>query len=372
VNDRLRYALAGCSGLIAEDHLEALAKLDVDVVAMADHDAVRGSEIAGEFDARFFTDHRDLLAETSPDVVVVATPHPSHAEIAIDAMDSGAHVLVEKPMAVVVAEADAMLEAAARTNRALGVCFQFRFRPAIEEARRLLAEDALGRLLHVTCRESTQRTAAYYRSSSWRGSWTGEGGGVLINQAPHAIDLLCALAGSPTRISGWTRTLIQQIETEDTALALIEFASGAVGELIVSTADPAPMRLELVGELGRIDIQERALKLTRFEPDLPTHIATSEEFFDPPKLLRQKVDVPRGDGEHLDVHRDFLDSLREGRAPRASGREGLLALEVANAIVLSQARDGVAVDLPVDRAAYTDLLAALRAGDEGAGGARRR
>ncbi len=359
---RLRYSLIGSGGSIAEDHLDAIAQLDADLESLVDQDGERGTELARALGALFFSDHRAMLAETSPDVAVVATPHPSHSEIAIDCMQSGAHVLVEKPMAVEVAEADAMIDAAVRTERILGVCFQFRFRPAIEEAHRLVSEDALGRLLRVSCRETMTRTDAYFRSAAWLGTWGGEGGGVLLNQGPHALDLLCHLAGPPVRVSGWTRTLMHSIEPEDTGLALVEFASGAVGEILLSTVDSAPLRLELVGERGTAEVLDRRLKFTRWEPDLPTHVASSHEFHEPPKRRPQKMSVPRGDGDHLDVHRDFLEAVREGREPRTSGREGLASLELANAIALSDSRSGAAVDLPLDREAYSVLLAVRRAG----------
>jgi UDP-N-acetyl-2-amino-2-deoxyglucuronate dehydrogenase len=359
---RLRYSLIGSGGSIAEDHLDAVAQLDVDLESLVDHDAARGAEMAEEFGARFFSDHRTMLAETSPDVAVVATPHPSHAEIAIDCLQSGAHVLVEKPMAVEVAEADAMIDTAVRTERVLGVCFQFRFRPAIEEAHRLVSSGALGRLLRVACRETMTRTDTYYRSAPWLGTWGGEGGGVLLNQGPHALDLLFHLAGPPVRVSGWTRTLLHSIEAEDTGLALLEFESGAVGEILLSTVDSAPLRLELVGERGTAEVVDRRLKFTRWEPDLRTHVTSSPELHEPPKRRPQKMSVPRGEGDHLDVHRDFLEAVREGREPRASGREGLASLELANAIVLSDSLSGAAVDLPLDREAYSLLLAARRAG----------
>ena len=328
---------------------------------MADLDAEGGSAVAEEHGARFFQDHREMLAGTAPDVAVIATPHPSHAEIAIECMESGAHVLVEKPMAVEVAEADAMIETAARTKRLLGVCFQFRFRPAIEEARRLISAGALGRLLRVSCRESMLRTTAYYRSGTWRGTWAGEGGGVLLNQAPHALDLLCYLAGAPVRVSGWTRRLMHEIECEDTALALIELESGAVGELSVSTADSAPLRIELFGERGHLEVLDLDLEFEAWEPDLATHVATSPEFFDPPESRRRVIASAKSDGDHLAVHRDFLSAVREGRAPRASGRDALVSLELAGAIVLSDSQGGAPIALPLDRNRYSDLLADRRA-----------
>jgi predicted dehydrogenase len=154
---------------------------------------------------------------------------------------------------------------------------------------------------------------------------------------------------------------MQEIETEDTAIALMEFPSGAVGDLTVSTVDPAPLRIELVGERGRLEVLEDTLTFDVWEPDLPTYVAESAELYESPEVRRNPVPLRAGEGEHIDVHRDFLDAVVNKRAPRANGESSLASLELANAIVLSDSRGGTAVDLPIDREAYSLLLAARRA-----------
>src|SRR5262245_49717403 len=146
---------------------------------MADVDAERGAKKVAAASCPFFLDHRELLRTIRPDAVVICTPHLLHAQQAQDALLAGAHVLVEKPMAVEVADADAMIAAAEQSGRVLAVSFQERFRPTVQYARDFIARGELGPLLRVLSVEPWLRTAAYYRSSSWRGSWKGEGGGVL-------------------------------------------------------------------------------------------------------------------------------------------------------------------------------------------------
>jgi predicted dehydrogenase len=190
----------------------------------------------------------------------------------------------------------------------------------------------------------------------------GEGGGVLMNQAPHTLDLLCHLTGPPATVWGHAQRRAQPIETEDTATALLEYANGAVGTIAVSTTEPGVQRIELVGDRGRIEIVGETIAFERFQPTLSEHLATCEEMFGLPELVPEEVVLHDGLGDHDDVHRDFAAAVREGRQPRVPARDALCSLELANAITLSTHLGGP-VPLPVDRAAYAELLAGLRGGD---------
>jgi predicted dehydrogenase len=281
--------------------------------------------------------------------------------LTIEALASGAHVLVEKPLAVEVREADAMIAAADDAGRLLGVCFQQRFRPVIAAARGLIAAGRLGGLIRLSIVDPLYRPNSYYGTAGWRGSWEGEGGGVLMNQAPHTLDLLCHLAGPPATAWGVSRRRSQPMEAEDTATALLEFGNGALGTLAVSTTEPGPQRIELVGDRGRIEIIGETLAFQRFEPPLSEHLATATGMFDQPEIVSESIELPPGRGDHRDVHQDFAAAIRTGRAPRVPSRDALWSLELANAIVLST-HSGRAVSLPVDRDAYAALLADLRSG----------
>ena len=357
---RLRYGVIG-AGVVAPLHLDAIAALDdVELIGISSLDQELAAARAQEAGCPSFADHRELLA-LEPDVVVVCTPHPSHPTLAIEALEAGAHVLVEKPLAVEAREADEMIDAADRAGRLLGVCFQQRFRPVIAAARELIARGRLGELVRVSIVDPLYRPNSYYGTAGWRGTWEGEGGGVLMNQAPHTLDLLCHLAGPPATVWGVSRRRSQPMEAEDTATALLEYGNGAVGTLAVSTVEPGVQRIELVGDRGRIEIVGETLAFERFEPPLSEHLPTSAEMFEQPTLVSESVALPAGRGDHLDVHEDFAAAIRTGGVSRVPARDALWSLELANAIVLST-HAGHAVPLPVDRDAYAALLADLRSG----------
>lgn len=360
---RLRYVIIGCAASIVPTHLWALAQLpEAQIVGMSDLNAEQGSARAAKVGCPFFVDHHALLAEVRPDVAVITTPHPFHPPIAIDCLAAGVHVLVEKPIAVDVAEADAMIAAADAAGRILAVNFQQRFRPAVVHLRQLIESGELGALLRVLCFEPWFRTAAYYRTATWRGTWVGEGGGVLMNQAPHTLDLLCHLAGQPSKVWGWTRTVSHAIETEDTAQAMLEYANGASGYLNINTVEAGlQRRLQIVGDRAAVELVGDQVMIHRFTPALSEYRATSPEMFGTPGMTTEVIEAPGDGGGHLAVYQDLQAAIAEGRPPRCDGREGLLSLELASAIILSSYGDRP-VTLPLDRTAYSTLLANLRQG----------
>jgi predicted dehydrogenase len=356
----LRYAIIGCAAGIAATHLQALKQIPGTIVAMADVAAERGKARADEYGCPFYDDHRKLLDAVVPDVAVITTPHPFHAPIAIDCLKAGAHVLAEKPLAVSVADGDAMIAAADQANRILAVSFQQRFRPLVEHARAIIQSGALGSLVRVLMVEPWYRTATYYRSAGWRGTWRGEGGGVLMNQGPHPLDLLCHLAGPPAKVWGWTRTRAHSIEVEDTAQAMLEFPNGAPGYLTMSTAEASfERRLEIIGDKAAIALVGNELDTLHFNPSQSEFRATSPEMWAGPPTTREKTEIPGDGGGHVAVYNDLADAIATGRRPRCDGREALMSLELSNAITLSS-HQGAPVTLPIDREAYTALLRSLR------------
>lgn len=361
---RLRYAIVG-AGVMGVVHARSLAALseDVEVVGVADTNLELAEKCASEVGAPAFDDHRVLLDELAPDVVVVATPHLSHAAVAIDCLEHGSHVIVEKPMAIDVAEADEMVLAARAADRHLVVDLQCRYMPSVEAAKELIDAGRLGRVIRATCVESTMRSAAYYRSAPWRGTWAGEGGGVLVNQAPHPLDLFCYLAGPVARVVGWTETISHEIECEDTVLAQVVLEAGGVAQLAFSTAEPTPLRIELIGDRARIELTSTTLSITDWSPSLERHIEDDQTKYDPPAGRLQEVPLRPYGGDadgHEVLHRDVVNALREGRAPRVDAASVVPSIELANAIVVSAERGGDSVDLPLERSAFTRLLEAKR------------
>jgi predicted dehydrogenase len=358
----LRYVIIGGAASIAPNHYSALARLPAQIVGIADINVERGHARATEIGCPFFADHQPMLKALQPDIAVVCTPHPSHASITIDSLQAGCHVLTEKPIAVEVAEADAMIAVAEQTKRIMAVNFQHRFRPVVEKAKQLIDNGEMGALVRVMVVEPWLRTAAYYRSASWRGSWTTEGGGVLLNQSPHTLDLLCYLVGSPSKVWGWIRTRYQAMECEDTAQAMLEYPNGAPGYFTASTAEAGgERRIEIVGERGTLILVGDQLTFQQFDPPLRDFITNDPNFFNTPNIRSETFMLPANDssGNHFAVHRDLQAAIAENRQPRCNGAGGLLSLELANAIIYSSF-SGQAATLPLDRPAYHALLTDLK------------
>ncbi len=360
--DSLRFVVIGVAASIFPTHRRGQIEAGVNVVAACDIRVEPGRQRAAEIGCAFYEDYRTMLAETRPDVAVIVTPHPLHPGIAIDCLRAGCHVLSEKPMAVDVASADQMIAEADRCGRLLAINFQHRFRPAVEKARALIQEGAIGPLVRTLSIEPWYRTDYYYRTATWRATWAGEGGGVLLNQAPHTLDVLCHLAGMPRKVWGWTRTRYHPIEVEDTAQAMLEYPNGAPGYLTVSTVEAGLQpRVQVVGEKGALELAGNQLTIHRFTPSTREFMTLSTEMFAGPETSAQTLDLPDTSGGHRAVYADLKAGIAEGRPPRADGRQGLMSLELANAITLSS-HTGQPATLPLDRAAYSDLLASLRAG----------
>ena len=365
----LNHVIIGVGAGVLGMHRPAFELDTTRLVGVSDLNAETGRARATELGCSFFPDYKTMLRETEPDVAVVLTPHPFHAAIAIDCLTAGAHVLVEKPVAVHVGEADAMLQAAQETGRLLAVNFQHRFRPEVRTARRLIEEGRLGKVQHVDMTVAWPRTARYFKVVSWRGTWAGEGGGVLMNQAPHNLDILCYLLGLPERVVAWTRTTLHAIETEDTVQAMLDWApseartgvDGTLGSLHISTAEAGrPERLDIVGTGGTLQLQSGALTFNRGEADFRTFMRESDNPFGAPAFETETVALEPASGDHAAVYRNLHEAILNGVPLVCDGVEGRKSLEIANAMILSShARREVT--LPIDRQEYAALLSDLKA-----------
>lgn len=356
----LRHVVIGVGAGIFQTHKRGLALDTAELVAVADVNAALKEPLEAELGVPFYTDHRQMLADTQPDVAVIVTPHPFHAALAIDALRAGAHVLVEKPIAVEVREADAMVKTAEETGRLLAVNFQQRLRPEVTAMSNVLQSGQLGDIQHVRMVATWTRTKAYFDNAGWRGTWRGEGGGVLMNQSPHNLDMLCYLLDQPSRVAAWTRTTIHGIETEDTAHAMLEWPNGAMGSIHVSTAEAGtPFLLELTGTGGLLRWDAGGLTLQRFDPDVRTHIAENPGMYSSPEVVDDTLTLPEGSGDHEAVYRNLHAAILHGEPLVADGVEARKSLELANAIIYSS-HTGETVELPLGRDAYAELLQNLR------------
>jgi predicted dehydrogenase len=306
-----------------------------------------------------FDDHQKLLSAGLAEAILIVTPHPSHAEIAIAAFQAGLHVLCEKPISTRVSEAARINTAAASAGTVFGVVFHHRLDGRYRRLRRLIQEGQLGRptRMHFVTTEWF-RAQSYYDSGAWRGTWVGEGGGVLMNQAPHDLDQIYWQMGPVRRVMARCRTSdFHKIEVEDDAAALIDFASGAVGFFATATCElPGVNRLEVYGDCGLVTCAEGKLILrqtsysirdfNRGRSDRPESLTVA----DPVVLEPDEPEIR----EHMGITENFFRAIRTGEPLIAPGPEAIHSLELANAMVLSSELMRP-VDLPLDPAAYDDL-----------------
>ena len=337
----VRIGLVG-AGNISETHARAARELaGVEVVAYWGRHPERAARLAERYGGRAYPELDTFLAHQPMDLVVIGTPSGLHAAHARAAARRGLHVLVEKPLDVATERIDALLEECERAGVKLGVIFQDRAAPDLGWLKRAVAAGALGTPVLATARVKWHRPAEYYAASSWRGTWELDGGGALMNQGIHSVDLLLWLLGEVERVSATTRTTLHAIEVEDTAVACLEFANGAVGALEVATsAFPGfPRRLELTGSEGTIVVEQDrvvALELRRPLESRPPGEASANSSATSPVVAD-----PRG---HRRVLADFVAAIRTGATPLCDGREGRKSVALVEALYRS-ARSGAPVAL---------------------------
>lgn len=253
-----KAALVGC-GDVSVVHFDALANVDgVELVAVCDTDAETATRSSQQEGVPGYTNLAEMLEKERPDVVHVATPHDQHVSVILEALDAGVHVLTEKPLANTLEEADKAIEAASKTDLKFGVCFQNRYNLTAQRAHELLSSGELGEIQGGAGTVIWTRTAEYYRAKPWRGVWDSSGGGLLINQAIHTLDLLQWLVGDVDDVDGTacTRIFKDIIEVEDTAEMVLKHTSGARSVFYATLAHAVadPVLVELVTDEAVIRI----------------------------------------------------------------------------------------------------------------------
>ncbi len=266
---KLRFGIVGC-GVIGRFHAEAITSLpDAQLIAVADSIPQRAQELAEAFQVKPYSDFQEMLAREQLDVVDICTPSSQHGEQACQVMRSGRHVIVEKPMEVSSAAIAEMLRVQQETGMKLAVISQHRFDPATRQVYDLVEEQAFGRLVLGNAAVPWWRSQAYYDSGAWRGTWELDGGGVLMNQAIHSIDLLQWLMGPVKSVSAYTDTLVHRMETEDVAVAVLRFANGALGTIAATTSayPGVSTRIEIYGDKGSAVIEDDRLSYLHLARD---------------------------------------------------------------------------------------------------------
>jgi UDP-N-acetyl-2-amino-2-deoxyglucuronate dehydrogenase len=269
MTEKLRFGLVGC-GVIGPTHAQAIASLpDAQLVAVTDIIPEKAQRLAGEYAAKPYTDLAEMLAGEQLDVVIICTPSGLHGELACQVMRSGRHVIVEKPMEISHAAIKQMLRVQQECGVKLAVISQHRFDPASLQVHDLIEEQAFGRLVLGNAIVPWWRSQAYYDSCAWRGTWKLDGGGVLMNQSIHSIDLLQWFMGPVRSVYAYTDTLTHRIEAEDVAVAVMRFENGALGTIAATTgAYPGvTTRIEIFGDKGSAVIEDDNLSYLHMARD---------------------------------------------------------------------------------------------------------
>jgi predicted dehydrogenase len=362
----IRFALVGC-GVIAPTHVRALQQLAgrVELVAVSDVVPEHAAALAAEFGLRA-VDYGAVLADPTIDAVTVCTPSGLHADVGVPALLAGKHVVVEKPMEVTVEACDRLLSAQQASGTTLGVICQHRFDPAAALVKKTIDDGDLGRLVLADCRVAWYRTQEYYDSGSWRGTWELDGGGCLMNQGVHTLDLLRWICGPVRSVYAQSRIAThQRIEVEDVVCATVEFENDAVGTVVASTsAYPGfPARLAIHGSNGSAVIEGDRLATLAVVGREPlggetanahalqvamggTRAATSAVRQAASRASAAASDAAASDAVPVDpadvwgeAHRlqllDVVDAVEQGRRPLVDGAEGRASVEFVRAIYRS-------------------------------------
>jgi len=262
----VRFGILGC-GTIAAFHAKGIAECpSAELTAVCDVDLARAKDFAQRQEVeKTFSDIRDMASCSEVDAICICTPSGLHLEPILACLDSGKHVLVEKPLEIATERIDRIADAASRAKAKVGAIFQIRYSPDVQKVKKALEDRALGKLLIADAYMKYYRTHEYYASAGWRGSWKIDGGGALMNQGIHWVDLLLWLVGEAKTVTACCHTLSRKIEVEDTAHAILQFQNGAVGVIESTTcAYPGfPTRIEIHGEKGSLCLEDD--KIVRWE-----------------------------------------------------------------------------------------------------------
>lgn len=352
------YALIGC-GRIAVNHVKAAANNDLNVVALCDIDESKFDVMlekanCGDFpDAQRYADYKQMLEEHPEiELVAIATESGKHAQIALDCIDSGKNVIIEKPMAMTMDDANEIIRRAEEKGVKVSACHQNRFNLAIQELRQALEAGRFGKLSHGSIHVRWNRNQDYYNQAPWRGTWE-QDGGCLMNQCIHGIDLLRWMMGDDVvEVYGATRQQFHDyLEAEDVGMAVVKFANGAIGT-IEGTTNVYPKNLEetlyVFGSDGTVKIggtSTNNIDVWDFADANETDAAKSE--------LKEATSNVYGNG-HTALYADVIDAIENDRVPYVDAVAGRNALEMILAIYKSQ-KTGKPVELPLDDFASTDM-----------------
>ncbi|MCE5200876.1 MAG: Gfo/Idh/MocA family oxidoreductase [Armatimonadota bacterium] len=359
-NDKVRIGIIGVGGM-GSYHASYLLDEKVkncELTAVCDIDSSKLERFTGILR---YSDSAELIRSGDVDAVIVATPHYAHTWIGIDALKNGLHLLTEKPISAHKADAERLIAAHTNKDQVFAAMFQQRTMNLYIKLKKLIESGELGEITRVNWVASDWfRTEAYYASGGWRATWEGEGGGVLLNQCPHTIDMMQWLCGMPVKVKAFCKFGAKHnIEVEDEVTAYFEYANGATGVFVANTGEaPGTNRLEIAAENGKVVVENGKINFTRNETPTSVFCKTCNSGFDRPEVWNVDVPYSHGGGDHLIVTQNFVNAIYNGTPLIAPAEEGIKSLELANAMIYSQIT-GQTVDLPLDSAAYEEVLKGL-------------
>ena len=320
--------------------------------------ASRGTTtLADEIGARHFSDYRALVDSGCCDAVLVATPTMSHQEIGIYVLQKGLHLLMEKPLGLSVAQGEALL-AATGPGQVFALMLNQRVAPVFAKAKEVIDAGTLGALQRVAWTMTNWfRPEVYFQVSDWRATWRGEGGGLLLNQCIHNIDIYQWLCGMPVSVRGFCGFgKFHDIEVEDEATAYFEFENGATGVFTGSTGEaPGVNRLDVVGDKGMLSFDGEKLTLRENTPGTAQYSRETRNMFGQPDSTEIDVTPPEDLNQHAAIIANFVDAIADGAGLIAPASQGINSLAIANAILWS-AWSGERIELPLDSQGYQKAL----------------
>lgn len=367
--EQVRLGIIGIGGM-GTNHINTVMRGNVPemrITAVADPSVSRRSrarEILPD-GVRVFDDGKALIDSGACDAVLVATPHYQHAEYVIYGLRRGVHVITEKPAGVYTAQVREMNAAAAQSDRVYAIMLNQRTDCVYRKLHEMIESGRLGAMKRVNWIVTDwYRTQSYYDSTPWRGTWNGDGGGVLLNQSPHQLDLLQWLCGMPVRVRAFCHEAKWHdgIEVEDDVTAYLEYENGATGVFITSTGDaPGTNRLELTFETGRIICEHGKIVFDRLSRSERQFCREEKNGYAKPDFTRIEVETDGKNEQHAGVLRAFADNILYGTPLVARGEEGLNSVMLANAMYLSSWL-GRTVELPIDDGLFLSELNKRRSG----------
>ena len=333
--EKLRFSILGC-GVIGPVHAEAIASLpDAELISVVDIHPEKAQKLAGQYGATPYTQLQHMLDKEPVDVVIICAPSGLHGELACQVMRSGRHVIVEKPMEITREAIDEMLQVQQATGVKLAVISQHRFDKASLQVHNLVEEKAFGRLVLGNAIVPWWRSQEYYDSGDWRGTWKLDGGGVLMNQSIHSIDLLQWLMGPVKSVFGYTDTLVHRMETEDVAVAVLRFANGALGTIAAATgAYPGvTTRIEIFGDKGSAIIENDNLSFLHLARDDKEAISSYGVSPQEQKKVEGQSSTSQNPAalsasSHALQIADMIRAIREDGTPLVDGYEGRHPVEI--------------------------------------------